>query len=710
MNNAGELSPIPGSVGERLRLARRRRFVGRAGEIELFRAMMEAPEPPFAVLFVHGPGGIGKTSLLRAFSEISEEVGVVPAYVDARTVEPSPPGILAGLADALGLPAGESPLDRIRGGGPVVLLLDTYEVIASLDDWVRERFLPRLPAGVPVVIASRHPPPPAWVTDPGWHDLLRVVSLRNLRPEDARAYLRVEGLHHSLHDRVLELTHGHPLALSLFVDVVVQHDGPTRPSAVLDLPGTPDVVRLLLERFVEGVPNARHRFALEVCAHSRFTTEGLVRHAVGDNASELFSWLRALSFVEEGPLGLFPHDLARDVLDADLRWRDPTGYAELHRRVRTEIVQRAQSSEGVEQQRACTDMLFLHRTNPMVRPYLDWATLGQGYADVLRPADRQPILAMAERHEGSESAALVGYWMERQPHAFVVFRGAGEEATGFAALIALHHASRDDLAADPGAQAMWGYALRYGPPAPGEEVVAHRFFMDADAYQGASSSFNHWAVRCIQHIISGHRLAWSFGALADPDSVAGMFADIDYHRAPEADFEVGGRHYGVFAHDFRRVSPEAWLDLISQREIGVAVQPPASPAPSPVLALSQPEFAAAVGQALRDLHRPDRLARNPLLSCRIARDRAGGDPPVRILTGLLGEAADVLRADPRDEKLYRAVDRTYLRPAVTQERAAELLSLPFSTYRRHLTRGVERVVDWLWDQELYGAADTAHPS
>ena len=30
-----------------------------------------------------------------------------------------------------------------------------------------------------------------------------------------------------------------------------------------------------------------------------------------------------------------------------------------------------------------------------------------------------------------------------------------------------------------------------------------------------------------------------------------------------------------------------------------------------------------------------------------------------------------------------------------------MLGLPFSTYRRHLTRGVERVVDWLWQRELY---------
>ncbi len=72
------------------------------------------------------------------------------------------------------------------------------------------------------------------------------------------------------------------------------------------------------------------------------------------------------------------------------------------------------------------------------------------------------------------------------------------------------------------------------------------------------------------------------------------------------------------------------------------------------------------------------------------------------LAGVIRDAVCSLRDDPRDAKLYRALDRTYVRPAGTQERAAEVLSLPMSTYRRHLARGVDRVVEWLWERELYG--------
>jgi predicted DNA-binding protein (UPF0251 family) len=43
-----------------------------------------------------------------------------------------------------------------------------------------------------------------------------------------------------------------------------------------------------------------------------------------------------------------------------------------------------------------------------------------------------------------------------------------------------------------------------------------------------------------------------------------------------------------------------------------------------------------------------------------------------------------------------------LHPVPTQEQAAELLDLPFSTFRRHLKHGVTRVAEILWQWELEG--------
>jgi hypothetical protein len=33
-----------------------------------------------------------------------------------------------------------------------------------------------------------------------------------------------------------------------------------------------------------------------------------------------------------------------------------------------------------------------------------------------------------------------------------------------------------------------------------------------------------------------------------------------------------------------------------------------------------------------------------------------------------------------------------------------VLGLPFSTYRRHLSQGIQRIVAWLWDHEVYGSS------
>jgi hypothetical protein len=250
---------------------------------------------------------------------------------------------------------------------------------------------------------------------------------------------------------------------------------------------------------------------------------------------------------------------------------------------------------------------------------------------------------------------------------------------------------------------MWTFVQRHAPPQPGEEVHATRFFMDERAYQApASASLNVLTIASTQRWLGRRRAAWELlGHWSDPDEAAPLMAYIEFARVPEADYEVGGRRYGVFAHDWRRMGPEHWLRVMGERETAQGFAPEARAAAPPVLALSQVEFAQAVRRALRDLHRPDALATSPLLRSRLLADR-GVDAAPAALVELVEAAVAALAVDPRDSKLQRALVRTYLRPAATQEAAAEALGLPFSTYRGHLARGIERVVDWLWQRELYG--------
>jgi SAM-dependent methyltransferase len=386
------------------------------------------------------------------------------------------------------------------------------------------------------VLAGRDPPAAGWLADAGWRDLARVVPLRNLRPSESRSYLAARGVPAAQHPAALSFTHGHPLALPLVADVAAGGGDATGFAPEQ----RPDVVRALLERFVQGLPGPRHRQALEACAHVRVTTEALLAAALdGDDAQELFGWLRRLSFVEEGPFGLFPHDLAREVLDADLRWRNPEGYLELHRRVRRSIVGRLRQARGRERQRAFFDLLYLHRNNPIMRAAFDWATLGAAHVEPARPEDREAVLGMVRRHGGQDSARIAEHWWRRQPEAFATFRAGGGELVGFIAGLALHRADPADLEADPAAAAARRFADRHGPARPGEELVHHRFWMGADSYQGPGSARNLLAATSCLEWLTNPRVAWGFATFADSDDWHAAMTYLNHVRATEAEFEVG---------------------------------------------------------------------------------------------------------------------------------------------------------------------------
>jgi energy-coupling factor transporter ATP-binding protein EcfA2 len=686
-----------GTLGDLLAARRRRRFVGRTSEVELFQLALETPDPPFLLLHIHGPPGIGKTSLLDVLAGLAADAGARVVRLDGRDLVPSPPAVLQALG-VLEVPEGEGAIAGLSDSGRLVVLFDTYERLSPLDDWVRTRLLPRLPATALTVVAGRTPPDSAWRADPAWRELLRVVSLRNLSPEESRQYLQACGVDPDRQEQLVELAHGHPLGLSLLADVVVRGG-----EAAAD-PLTPDLVGTLLQRFVEIVPSGLHRRALEVCAPARVTTEALLREVLGlEDAHELFTWLRELSFVESGPEGVFPHDLARDALEADLRWRDPEGYRRVFRGVRGHINGRLQTSRGQEQQRTIADAKYLFRRLPGVGSPVDWEAWGQQYPEPARPGDREPLLDLVLTWEGEASAAIAARWWERQPEGFFVVRGQDGVIGGFLALLDLTRASTQDIEADPGARAAWDYAMRHAAPRPTEMVTQSRFIVDRETYQGPSATLNATPILTMQRYLGTPNLAWDFLALAEPERWDAYFAAADLPRAAGADFWVGGRRYGLFAHDFRQIPVDALLELVTERALAHDLTL-SSPTVQPLLlVLSQPEFDDAVRQALRDLRRPDLLSRNPLLRTRLVRDRAGDEEPVAAtLEALVGAAVETLREHPRDDKLWRAVERTYVRPAATQERAAAALGLPFSTYRRHLTLGVDRVVAWLWDQEVYG--------
>ena len=527
----------------------------------MFRSALQAAELPFVALHLSGAGGFGKTTLIHEFARIAEEVGRAVVRIDGRNIEPSAAGFLVALSQEVGAERVDLPAVMDRWPAGAVLLVDTYELLAPLDEWLRQTLLPQLPADSLVVIAGRNEPAAAWRTDVAWSPLTRIEFLSNLDPDESRLYLTKCGVPAEHHDEAMAFTRGHPMALSLIADMLTRADrlAPSR------LDSEPEIVRLLLETFVQKIPTREHRLALHACVTAWATTEALLATVLErSDVQEIFDWLARLPFIEHGPYGLFPHDLARDVVYMDFRWRDPDAAYRVAERVLGYLYERLDRTQGADGQRVWFDILFVQRYNATLRQYFEWAGFGTAYAETANASERAAIVEMVERHEGRESAAIAHYWLKRQPEAFRAVRQVGGSSIGFAANLTLEVVTAEDAAVDPAiAQAML-YANQHGPPRPGELISYARFWMDAERYQAMTQVFTVAAAVCSQSWI-GPNLAWSFLAMADPDLMEPMFTEIHMWRLREADFEVGGRRYGVFGHDWRVEPAHAWLRLKAER-------------------------------------------------------------------------------------------------------------------------------------------------
>lgn len=698
------------TMADRIESVRRRRFVGRVAEFARLDSLLRSPDPAVAV--ISGPSGVGKSTLLRRFAETAADAGATVTLVDARDIPPTAAALAARLSRV-----GRVGADA--GSGRPVVVIDTYELLADVDTTFRNEIAPGLPEDTLIVLGGQHPPGPGWRTDPGWSELLVSIRLPNLSDHEAAAYLAGRGVPTESHAAAIAFTHGHPLALAL-VGEVLSEQGSFTPD------GSADVIGVLLASLVRHAPTVVHRRALEASAQVRFVTETLLATLIDvADAAEHFDWLRARPFVETGPSGLYLHDLARTVLSTDLRWRHPELFAKMHDRARAHYLARLDSSDPAVQAAVLQDLMYLHTDLRRILQPPDEPTGLR--LDRAGPDDREGVLALIRRHEGPDSAQFARSWWGHPSAAWSVVHDIGRPGTGnpgagsaendrpnpdgdpdidavagAVCLLGIDPAGQDSV--DDPAVAAARQQLRTMPPVrPGERVTLVRFWLTRDHDQSVSPGQSLITAHLGRHYLTTPGLAVSLIPFRRPEEWAPACAYTDQVRMPAADFTVDGRVSTVFGHDWRLAPPAAWIAGLSARELGA--QAVARPAGIPVLVLDEAQFAAAVKRALRDLTRPDRLRDNPLLRCRLigaaTGDNASVADRVTALQGVIREAVRALGTGaPADQRLARVLHRAYVAPAPTLERAAEVLDLPSSTFRRLLTTAQGRIVDALWVREL----------
>jgi hypothetical protein len=562
------------SLGYVIDRARRRSFVGRRSELRTFDDA-RAGRSPRRVLFVHGPGGMGKTTLLLEMRARASAAGWPTVLLDGSEIDPSPDGFRQ-AAEAAGTVHADQDARTDTSRSGTVLLVDGYEQLGAIDGWLRQEFVPSLQAEDVVVLAGREPPAAAWRTDPGWRQVVAVHPLGHLDEIDSADLLARAGVAAPDRQRLLKLGRGHPLALALLADSA---QGGNVPDSLADVP---DLISVLLESLLRDAPSEAHMAGLATAARAWLTTEDLLRKTVGTDAAEVWGWLRRRPFVVCRRGGLTPHDVTRDVLEAEFERRSPERYRALHRIIHDHVVAGIRTTTGLDRQLLAQQLAYLHRRSPLTAAY--YALRAQGSAAVVpaRPDEYEQVVSIIERGEGRASAAIAERWFTDQPDRTSVVR-TEDGIAGFAYHIFCPTGSAMEDQ-DPVVRAVLDYVACTAPARPGERVDITRFVAGVREYQrdvyavlaGSVSSIIDWCTE---------PLAWSFVAFTDAEFWDPFFDYLGFRPVLEIAEAAGRPRCVVYGNDWRRFPVDAWLDMMNERELSGGDRPAARLGAAPAAAV-----------------------------------------------------------------------------------------------------------------------------
>jgi hypothetical protein len=672
-------------------------FVGREHELFTFRCALK--ETDARIFYVYGPGGIGKTSLLQEFAKEAQRHAILTIRIDARDLEPTLSGVLAAL-EAAGMFLAECEEDH----GRRVILLDSYEQVRAIEPLFLRELLRRIQAAMVVVIAGRMRPSAEWRALSYWRKEIMPIALRNLEPADAMRYLERRSIQGKAAVAICAFSHGHPLALALAADA-----WQCAPDTTFAPQTAPDVIAALYDYFMRGVSEPERRAALEVAGVMHTTSEALLSAVLEYNAARTFAWLRDLSFMQIGSRGVFPHDLAREVILADLRWRNPQRLRELvvrAMRYYTEQVRIGAASETMRE-----DYAYVVGHHPRLRVMLIHPDHGF-IMDGLRASDEPVLSAAVLRHEGPTSVEHLRWWLHHQPSSLEIVRDAQGTAVAFAVCLRLDLTTEEERAGDPLVGTVWQYAQNLMGDDPSGPMIYRRLWMACETYADPSLAlgllchmsgrdfflpdFTLRFVRIREH----ERRRWTWDDLA-------TFAGARFE--PELTHETDGRRYEVTVDDHRGVSGADWFASMIDRMTGGDWGQPIVPAPrsdrSSVVKFTYQAFGQQLRKALRALNDLDKLASNPLINSQVVLSKTNGVKPqerAMTLRVVLCEEVQKLRGTPSGDTWYRVLFATYLDNTTRDKQRLVTDKIGMSSYsmfRRHLKAATERLVAALWEQE-----------
>jgi hypothetical protein len=668
---------VSSTLAERLAARDAQRFVGRERELAFFDSLF-VDDPPAQVVLVHGPGGIGKSTLLREVARRGSQRGWTTRIVEGRDLAPVPGEIETALGD-------------VTDAAQPLILFDTYERMSAADGWLRGRLLPSLPARALVVLAGRTAPEPGWF-EGGWERLTVELKLEPMPADAALSLIRAHGLPDGdLARQLIAWADGSPLALALAADAAQRDGGGWAPERIHE---HPNLVQAILHRIARTELDGGNLDVAAVAAIARVCDGQMLRDVLPEVDHEAaYAWLRERTFSEPVAGGVALHEIVRQAMRSDLRARDPERDRELRRRIADHLFLRGLRAGP----RTVVDLAELVE-NPAVR----WGFGADGSTtyrpDLWRPEDlpvaREKILAKSDGPVWWESTELI---LHNAPDRVVTVRDARDTLCGIAIAVTPDNAppaAEDDICLGP-----WLSHAREAHA--GDEVLIWRDSIDFVAHGDLSSPvlsiLNTAAI--LRSGLNNPR--WSYIPI-DPDNEAAVaFAHaVNTTHLERLDVDLGAKVVQCHQVDHSDDGLLGGMRGAVYGELGLGAPGPIKLGGDATRLKSvlrsddglprEPVTLEVVRDALRSLHQPLELAASPLATGAITEERAAS-----VRAEVDDAVANAFGDSPDEQLLRRIVQRGYLDPGGSHELAADELHVSRATYFRRLRVASQRVADYL---------------
>lgn len=658
-------------------------FCGRVQALAQLDTFFAAPAP--RVCHLYGPGGIGKTYLLRHWLGRRALESGQTFWLDAAEVAATPKTIEDAFAPA-----------RTDGAALRLVVVDNYHHWGALDGFARDSVLGALPAHLHVVIAGRNYPDASWLGDAGWQALTDLLCLQPLAVTEASELLALLRVADQQRPALQCLAAGNPLGLTLGATLARNR--------ALDEAGSQGFAnRLALRSLVTELTQAlglarlpQHQWeAIEYGALAGYMDEALLRTRLNDRAGEAMAWLRRLTIVETTGLGLRLIECYRRAVLLRSHFETPHRLLEVVEACADEHLRRAVDSDTARWIEALPAVTQAAEAIGLAHDPLRAATQALDAPYRLAACNDAAVAPLVAGSGSRERFAARLHKLAQ--HRFILVAREDPERP-LAAVFSLPFTANSEMDKLRGA-----FDLRAGD-APPDLLAALPMAAEVADAPGLARQLLLCALA--RHLCKASPAGTLLLFPVQLDVAAAAPGALELRQARGAGLQgwrglwLGARQAGDRDHALRLLY--ALHGGHCKRGNGVPANgtDPAEP-------MDAAAFKLAVVEALHHYTDARRLAQNPIAAgARASMAQAGGErgngeaqDGVFALRALLRAAVERLGAAPRNHKLLQALEATYLAPRGQKTAAAEM-NMAYSTFRRHLRDAREMVAEELWQQEL----------